>query len=325
MASFYARNGAGDLLARYSFIEPLLEGKRVLELGAARATGGGSALFLAERGAAAVLSLEPSEEDLGPARDAGHHPFVQFRSGAPRDLRQGTFDLVLVADGAALARAPESLAALRRLLSPGGRLMTAFAAGGAGLAEVAGGPPEDDVPPYEGVISALSDHFPLVEVATQSATVGWVLALTADGEEPEIAMDGTLAGTPETAAYVVICGDEPCGLSGLQVTALPVKPLVEAAAAAHGARQASADTERLLEAMRAERDEACRQLDARADALVQAVAQLDETRAAREGGQGELEEARAARETAEASLERLRADAGLLAERTRELEALLEA
>src|SRR6266511_2648823 len=336
MASFYARNGAGDLLARYSFIEPLLEGKRVLELGAARATGGGSALFLAERGAAAVLSLEPSEEDLGPARDAGHHPFVQFRSGAPRDLRQGTFDLVLVA-------------------------------GGAALAEVAGGPPEDDVPPYEGVISALSDHFPLVEVATQSATVGWVLALTADGEEPEIAMDGTLAGTPETAAYVVICGDEPCGLSGLQVTALPVKPLVEAAAAAHGARQASADTERLLEAMRAERDEACRQLDARADALVQAVAerdeaavardaaraerelalqgretaraerddaissreaalaQLAETRAAREGGQGELEEARAARETAEASLERLRADAGLLAERTRELEALLEA
>ena len=40
MASFYARNGAGELLARYSFIEPLLEGRRVLEIGAARASAG---------------------------------------------------------------------------------------------------------------------------------------------------------------------------------------------------------------------------------------------------------------------------------------------
>src|SRR6266542_792097 len=133
MGSFYARNGAGDLLARYSFIEPLLEGKRVLEIGAARATDGGSALFLAERGAAAVLSLEPAEEDLAAAREAGHHPFVQFRSGAPEELRAGTFDLVLVADGAALARAPEQVATLRRLLAPSGRLVTAVSAGGAGL------------------------------------------------------------------------------------------------------------------------------------------------------------------------------------------------
>src|SRR5512135_2883422 len=104
MASFYARDGAGDLLARYSFIEPLLEGKRVLEVGAARATAGGTALFLAERGAAAVLSLEPEEADVVEAREAGHHPFVQFRAGDPGDLPAGAFDLVLAADGAALGR-----------------------------------------------------------------------------------------------------------------------------------------------------------------------------------------------------------------------------
>src|SRR6266511_2045517 len=300
MASFYARNGAGDLLARYSFIEPLLEGKRVLELGGARATAGGSALFLAERGAAAVLSLEPNEEDLGAAREAGHHPFVQFRSGAAKDLRQGTFDLVLVADGAALARAPETLAALRRLLAAGGRLVTAFPAGGAGLAEIAGEPPDEDVPPYEGVVSALSDHFALVEVATQSATVGWVLALAAVGEDPEIAMDGTLAGTPEAAAYVAICGDEPCGLSGLQVTALPVNPLVEAAAEARGARQASVETEQLLEAMREERDEARGQLETRAEALYQAVAERDAATAARDAARADRELALQGRETARA-------------------------
>src|SRR6266540_4266665 len=318
MASFYARNGAGDLLARYSFIEPLLEGKRVLELGGARATAGGSALFLAERGAAAVLSLEPNEEDLGAAREAGHHPFVQFRSGAAKDLRQGTFDLVLVADGAALARAPETLAALRRLLAAGGRLVTAFPAGGAGLAEIAGEPPDEDVPPYEGVVSALSDHFALVEVATQSATVGWVLALAADGEDPEIAMDGTLAGTPEAAAYVAICGDEPCGLSGLQVTALPVNPLVEAAAEARGARQASVETEQLLEAMREERDEARGQLETRAEALYQAVAERDAATAARDAARADRELALQGRETARA--ERDDAISSREAERAREAE-----
>src|SRR5215208_3391380 len=98
MASFYARNGAGDLLARYSFIEPLLAGKRVLELGAARATAGASALFLAERGAAAVLSLEEEDDAIAAAREAGHHPFVQFRAGAESELPAGAFDLVLVAD-----------------------------------------------------------------------------------------------------------------------------------------------------------------------------------------------------------------------------------
>src|SRR5512138_2912994 len=140
MPSFHARHGAGDLLARYSFIEPLLEGRRVLEVGAARATDGGSALFLAERGAAAVLSIEASEDDLGAAQEAGHHPFVQFRASAAEELRPGTFDLVLVADGAALARAPDRVAALRRLLAPGGRLVTSLPAGGGGLAELAGDP-----------------------------------------------------------------------------------------------------------------------------------------------------------------------------------------
>src|SRR5512140_2297289 len=90
MASFHARNGSGELLARYSFVEPLLEGRRVLEIGAARATDGGSALFLAERGAAAVLSVEPAEADLVEARRAGHHPFVQYQAIQLKDLRAGT-------------------------------------------------------------------------------------------------------------------------------------------------------------------------------------------------------------------------------------------
>src|SRR5512142_3096259 len=208
MASFYARTGAGDLLARYSFIEPLLEGRRVLEIGAARATDGASALFLAERGAAAVLSIEPQEADLEAARRAGHHPFVQFHAALPQSLRAGAFDLVLLADGSSLASAPDQVPELRRLLAPGGRLVPAIPAGGAGLPDVAGEAPQGEPPPYEPFVNALADHFPLVEVAAQTATVGWVFGIPAD-DEPDIAMDGTLAGTPDTTSYVAIAGEEP--------------------------------------------------------------------------------------------------------------------
>ncbi len=354
MSSFYARDGAGDLLARYSFLEPLLDGKRVLEVGAARATEGGSALFLAERGAAAVLSIESAEDDLAAAREAGHHPFVQFRAMSPSDLRPGTFDLVLVADGAALAREPDRVAAFRRLLAPGGRLVTSLPAGGGGLPELAGEPAAADVPEYEAFVGALSDQFALVEVATQSAVVGWVLALAADGvEDPEVSMDGTLAGTAETGAYLAICGDEPCELVGLSLIALPVKPLLDAAAEARGAREESGEARRLLERAEASRQATLAQLSARAQELDEAfatrddalrgreaaraerdaaisareaaVAELADARAARASAEHDAADARGARAVAEAALERLRAETSDAAGKARELEALLEA
>ena len=230
MPSFHARNGAGELLARYSFIEPLLEGKRVLEIGAAVATGGQSALLLAERGAAAVLSIEPPGTDLAEARDAGHHPFVQLKDVRLDELRPGAFDLVLAWDGAALAADPAEVARHARLLAKGGRLVTAIPAGGPALGDVAG----DSAPApvaYEAFAEALASVFPSVEVATQSAIVGWVLAMGEQGPEPELGMDGTLAGEAAAAAYVAVCGDTPAGLGGLSLVALPVEPLVQAAAA----------------------------------------------------------------------------------------------
>src|SRR5512142_687070 len=106
MAPFYAPNSAGDLLARYSFIEPLLAGKRVLEIGAAVA----SAALPADRAAAAVLSMGADAEGIERADASIHHPFVQFRTCDPAQLRPHAFDLVLVADGVALAEDPERLA-----------------------------------------------------------------------------------------------------------------------------------------------------------------------------------------------------------------------
>jgi len=158
--SFYAPHGTGDLLARYSFVEPLLQGRRVLELGGAAATGGESALALAERGAAAVLSVDadPAVADAAAARYA--HPFVQFRAARLEELPRHSFDLVLLADGAPLAADPARVPALAELLSPRGFLVTALAVpGAAGLAELAGEEGPGPQPGYESFVAALQAAF----------------------------------------------------------------------------------------------------------------------------------------------------------------------
>jgi chromosome segregation ATPase len=328
MGSFHARNGTGELLARYSFLEPLLEGRRVLEIGAARATEGASALFLAERGAAAVLSIEPAEADLAGARAAGHHPFVQFQAMSPGEMRPGAFDLVLVTDGSALIANPDEAGAYRRLLAAGGRLVTALPAGGAGLPDLAGEPSAGDPPSYEAFVNALSDHFPLVEVAAQTATVGWVFGMSSQ-EDPEIAMDGTLAGTPDTTAYVAIAGEEPTGLSGFTVVALPVAPLLEAARARQAdpaelaavrtrAEEAEARAQQ-AEARTAEAEARTAEVEARAQDAAQLSQVAEETLAAERTRVSELTAALAAleverdgalsaRESASAEAEALRAE-----------------
>ncbi|HTT70837.1 MAG TPA: methyltransferase type 11, partial [Anaeromyxobacteraceae bacterium] len=232
MTSFYAPNGTGDLLSRYSFIEPLLPGRRVLEVGGARATEGASALDLAERGAAAVLSVEDDGAGLGRAAELAQHPFVQFRAAALEELPQHAFDLVLVADGAPLATNPERLAALAALLSPRGYLVTSLAAPAAGLGALAGSRPRDDSPSYESFAGALAAEFDVVEMATQSPVVGWVIApASSPGEEPELGVDGTHGGTPEAAFYLAICGAQPSRLAGMALVTLPFHPIAEASRA----------------------------------------------------------------------------------------------
>jgi hypothetical protein len=242
MAPFFARHGAGEILARYSFIEPLLAGRRVLELGAAAVTAGASALLLAERGAAAVLSLVERGPDMEAARAAGHHPFVRFDDAPLESLPEGAFDLILLADGGPLADDPSRITALRRLLAEKGHLVTAIpAAGGRSLAELAGDDRPVQSPAYESFIGALTEHFPWVEVATQSASVGYIIAVPPpEGEEPDVSIDGSQAGDADAAAYVALCGEGPTGLAGITVVALPARQLLDAAAASRQAAVAGA-------------------------------------------------------------------------------------
>jgi chromosome segregation ATPase len=327
MAPFYSANGAGEILPRYSFLEPLLPGRRVLEVGAAGATDGASAVFLAERGAAAVLSLDAAE-GVERAAQAAHHPFVQFRSSDPAALPRGAFDLVVLADGAALAADPARVAELKALLADDGLLVAALRApGGAGLAAFQGERPPglDELPAYESFAGALAAEFEVVEMATQSAMVGYVLAPGQPGEEPEITVDGSLAGPAEATWYLAICGAEPSGLGGLTLVALPPRPLADAAVAngeaarAHqgclAAAEAGADTEALRRAV-AEREDALVAKDVEVAEALGRVAERERLVAEKDARLAELE--------VEADAGRVRAD-GLARELEREREARFEA
>jgi chromosome segregation ATPase len=227
MRHFFAANAAGDLLPRYSFVEPLLSGKRVLEIGAASRTDGASALFLAERGASEVLSIDDEAQGLGRAASAVRNKAIRFKVANISELDKGKFDLVLLAEGTTLAVDEKAVAALRALLAPGGFLVTAIpAAKGLGLSALTGVRPPDRTAPYEAFVGALTTHFPVVEVATQAALVGYLVS-PAGVEEPELAIDGSLAGDAEAAYYLAICGDEPSGIDGCALVALPHRPLAE--------------------------------------------------------------------------------------------------
>jgi hypothetical protein len=221
MRPFHAPGGAGELLARASFLEPLIAGRRVLELGGAAATAGLSARALANRGAARVVAADADEDGLTHAAASQPHPAIEWRIVTGGALPDGPFDVVLVHDGGPLAADPARVAALAALLAPGGRLVAALPVAGApALAALASLPPPREAPAYESFLGSLEAVFPVVEVATQAATVGWVIAAASD-PDPELAVDGAHGESPEAAAYLAVCGEAPSGLAGMVLVTLP--------------------------------------------------------------------------------------------------------
>jgi SAM-dependent methyltransferase len=305
MQPFHAPGGSGEILARYSFLEPLVAGRRVLEVGAVASTGGLTALALAERGASAVLSLDSDEDAIATASRASGHPFVQFRSASTAaELKAGTFDLVVVQDGAALAASPDRVAELARLLSPRGHLATSLPAPGAPtLAGLAGLDGPAEAPTYESFVGALQAVFPVVEVATQAVAVGWVVAAVGDAA-PELAVDGGFGGAPEAAHYLAVCGHAPSGLRGMCLVTLPVGPVAQAA----GELRASAEKARDDAAVERDRAAAVAERGAAAEAARDAAcAEAAELRSALEAVRRELAGARAASEQSALAAEQARA------------------
>jgi hypothetical protein len=88
--AFYQPSGASELLPRYAFLEGLLAGARVLEVGAAAATGGRGASFLRSRGAPSVLSLDSDPAAVAAVqKELASDPALRFRRADRGPGRRG--------------------------------------------------------------------------------------------------------------------------------------------------------------------------------------------------------------------------------------------
>lgn len=168
----------------YAYLEPLWPGRRVLEVGRP-----GAAELLRSLGAAEVVTAD----------------------GDPRPGE--TFDVVVVPDGAAGVRRPGAVAALRRLLRPGGRLVVAAA--NADRPGVTGGVG------YYDLHGALAAHLPHVQMLGMTPFAG-IGVVEFNGAVDALRIDARLVKDPEApVAYVALAGAEPVAGLGYALVQLP--------------------------------------------------------------------------------------------------------
>lgn len=224
-------------LSLYAYLEPLWPGRRILEVGRP-----GAAEFLRSLGASEVVVAD------------GDAPIGE------------TFDIIVVPDAAAGVRRPGAVAALRKLLRPGGRLVLAAAnadrpgtAGGIGYYELQG---------------ALTPHLPHVQMLGMTPFAG-IGVVEFNGAVDALRIDARLVKEPEPpVAYVALAGNEAVTGLGYALVQLP----------ASGAAPA--------------REEVTRISDVRADEIEELRARL--RRAAEDRAQLDAENARLRRALAEA-------------------------
>jgi SAM-dependent methyltransferase/chromosome segregation ATPase len=188
--------------AVYSYLRPVLEGRRVLEVGCGT---GEATTHLVRLGARSVIGAG-SARDVAEARARQHVGalgFVTMAAGAIDTA--GVFDLVLVPDATDMlrGRGPIQLSTLLALLAPGGRLACIVANGdrGEGLA-------------YYDVVDALTPHFPKVRMFGQTPFLAFGIA-EFDEAATDLRVDAELAEreTEEPTHYIALAGpDEAMGL-----------------------------------------------------------------------------------------------------------------
>jgi len=313
----YQPFGLSELLPRYAYLEPLLEDARILEVDAFRTTEGRSALFLRERGASYVLSID-SDEQLADVlqRRFASDPEVRFRAVPPEHLREGPYDLVLVANAAPYLVEPAKLQSLARLAGESGLVMLGLRnLAGPSLAQLASAEVETAVPTWGEMRARLAEAFPHVEVFGQSALSAYQMIPVAAEEELDVAIDGSLLDPEEGAYFIALCGRRASELPLVHgLIALPTAPLAVAA----GRRTELAEALRLAQETAAQDRQALQSQREEREELELRVAQLsDALEAARNAAQEERRRARQAEERADAAEKALK-EAGATGEESAE-------
>ncbi len=175
-------------LTLYTYLEPLWPGRRVLEVGRP-----GAADLLRSLGAAEVVVAGESEP-----------------------LPTGAFDVVVVADGATAVRRPGAVAAWRKLLRLGGRLVVA----GGNADRPGAGSPGTSIGYYD-LHGALAAHLPAVQMLGMTPFAG-IGVVEFNGAVDALRIDARLVKDPEPPiVYVAVAGNEPVAGLGYALVQLP--------------------------------------------------------------------------------------------------------
>jgi hypothetical protein len=234
-------------LPLYAYLEPLLLGRRVLEVGSGDGSG---ADYLASRGASLVVAVESDPALVERARARFRRPNLELRSlPSLVDLEAlgERFDVVLVTEAERLVRHSGAVVGWRRALvdTARGHLVVAVASADRALAAPAAaaamaardlGDSAGGVGYYE-LADLLSPHFPRVQMfgMTPFAGVGMV---EFDGGGDELRVESRLiqatAEPPAPFVYAAIAGTaraEGLGYALVQVPFAPIEARLVARAA----------------------------------------------------------------------------------------------
>ncbi len=226
MTEISAKEVFGRRLPVYAYLEPLLVGRTVLEVGAGLGTG---VAHLAARGAATVVGIDTDSALVERARaryeasvaESGAGGNVSFHvvSSLLDVVPQGPFDIVLVPEAESLLRRPEAIPALGRLLAPGGRLVlvtTSADRRGTGSGGVG----------YYELADALVPHFSAVQMFGVTPFTGFgVVEFDAEGDG--LRVDSRLADSSDEApsAYVAVAGGARALDLGYALVQVPFGPI----------------------------------------------------------------------------------------------------
>ena len=274
--------------AVYSYLRPILIGRRVLELGCG--TGEGAA-YLARLGARNVVGADDSGA-VAEARTRQRETSLSFVTMTAAALEQaGPFDVVLIPEAAdiLLGRGPLALPVVLKLVAPGWRLVCVVPNGD-----------RIDLPApgvsYFDIVDRLSPHFPKLRMFGQTRFAAWGIA-EFDEAPAELRIEPDLAGAEneEPSHYLALCGHDealslgyalvqiPAGASGgteVQTSASEISTKVELPDAAlaelrRSLAEAQGQAEGLVRVSRAQSEE-IEELRGRVRRTAEARAELDE-------------------------------------------------
>jgi chromosome segregation ATPase len=237
-----ARDVFDRRLPLYVYVEPLIGGRRVLELGSA---GGASADYLAGHGAARVLSLDVDPSSVERARARHRRANLEFRA-VPSLAELGalgeSFDLVIVPDGESLVRRADSVAAWKQVLADGGRVVMTAASADRRAAAGGAASPAGGVGYYE-VSDAFLRHFPRVQMFGVTPFAGFgVVEFDGSGGDG-LRVDSRLVegGAEPPAAYLAVAGREAAHGLGYALVQIPFAPVEARLTAAADAQDRGAE------------------------------------------------------------------------------------